>query len=61
MEEKPYLLSTETFIIKTYNRKYGDNRICLCGHKYYRHFDTYEDMANCGCKYCRCDNFEEED
>lgn len=28
--------------------------ICQCGHVYYRHFDTYEDMAPVGCKYCDC-------
>jgi hypothetical protein len=37
---------------KGYDPKFGDNRLCLCGHPYYRHFDTYEEMAPVGCKYC---------
>jgi len=42
-----------------YDPKYGENKICTCGHPYYRHFDTYEDMEPVGCKYCgdRCDGF----
>lgn len=42
-----------------YNPDYGDDRMCKCGHSYYRHFDTYDDMYPIGCKYCDCDNFEE--
>ena len=30
---------------------------CECGHTYYRHFDTYEDMRGVGCKYCGCQIF----
>lgn len=40
-----------------YNPKFGDDRECECGHPYYRHFDTYEDMEACGCKYCGCYEF----
>jgi hypothetical protein len=43
---------------ETYDSKFGDDRICKCGHPYYRHFDTYEDMYPCGCKYCDCRTFE---
>jgi hypothetical protein len=35
-----------------YDPAFGDDRLCECGHSYYRHFDTYEDMAPVGCKYC---------
>lgn len=42
-----------------YDPKYGDNRICKCGHIYYRHFDTYDGMEPVGCKYCGCQNFIE--
>lgn len=28
---------------------------CVCGHTYERHFDSYEDMAPVGCKYCGSD------
>lgn len=41
-----------------YNPDYGDDKVCKCGHKYYRHFDTYEEMYPIGCKYCACDKFE---
>lgn len=57
--EKPYLEKTEIITHHIYNPKYGDGRICKCGHNYYRHFDTYEDMRPCGCKYCVCSYFEE--
>lgn len=30
---------------------------CACGHPYRRHFDTYDDMAPVGCKYCGCSEF----
>ena len=41
-----------------YNPEYGDNKICECGHIYYRHFDSYENMEACGCKYCECSTFK---
>lgn len=40
-----------------YDPEYGDDKECLCGHAYYRHFDSYEDMSPVGCKYCRCYTF----
>lgn len=43
-----------------YDPEFGDDRICKCGHTYYRHFDSYEDMYPIGCKYCECYEFEEE-
>lgn len=57
--QEPYL--DKIIIEKVYNPAYGDDRICVCGHQYYRHFDSYpsmddEDYANIGCKYCDCDN-----
>lgn len=45
---------------KTYDPNFGDNRICVCGHTYARHFDPYEDNAPVGCKYCGCRYFIEE-
>lgn len=59
ISEQPYLRSERVIVEFKYNPKYGDDRICVCGHTYYRHFDTYEDMFPCGCKYCECDTFEE--
>lgn len=55
--ELPYII--RTIELKSYNPNYGDNRICECGHAYYRHFDSYEDMEPCGCKYCCCYEFVE--
>jgi len=42
-----------------YNPNFGDDKLCECGHPYYRHFDTYEDMDPVGCKYCECFTFDE--
>jgi len=42
-----------------YNTNFGDDRVCECGHPYYRHFDSYEEMDAIGCKYCRCHTFQE--
>lgn len=58
-EEQPYLEKTRTVTDYFYNPNYGDNRICECGDPYYRHFDTYDDMYPCGCKYCGCMEFKE--
>lgn len=55
--EKPYL--EKTVIVRQYNPKYGDDRLCTCGHPYYRHFDSYEEMEPIGCKYCGCYTFVE--
>lgn len=41
-----------------YDKEFGDDKLCNCGHPYYRHFDTYEDMENVGCKYCSCHNWK---
>lgn len=59
MTEKPYLEIAKVTIVKVYNPNYGNNRICRCGHPYYRHFDTYEEMDPVGCKYCDCYEFIE--
>lgn len=45
--------------VKPYNKDFGDDKICECGHTYYRHFDTYDDMYPLGCKYCECFEFKE--
>ena len=55
-------LSYELSVVATpkiYDPDYGDDRVCECGHTYYRHFDSYEDMDPIGCKYCDCDTFRE--
>lgn len=56
-KEYPYIIVKKKVVIvevRKYNPKYGDNRICQCGHSYERHFDPYEDDVACGCKYCDC-------
>lgn len=57
--DTPYRERTELIIHLEYNPIYGDDRICVCGHPYDRHFDSYEDMKNVGCKYCGCETFVE--
>jgi len=57
--EKPYIETKIVTIKREYNPKYGDNKVCKCGHEYHRHFDSYDDMNACGCKYCYCDTFVE--
>lgn len=47
------------FGYEDYDAKIGDDKICECGHAYYRHFDTYDDMRPVGCKYCCCNKFTE--
>jgi hypothetical protein len=55
---KPYLYTTTIETTGAYNPNYGDDIECKCGHAYYRHFDTYDNMDPCGCKYCGCSEFE---
>lgn len=42
----------------TYDKNFGDDRECECGHVYYRHFDWMEHYRP-GCKYCECILFKE--
>jgi len=56
--EQPYLYSANIETERQYNPKYGNDRICKCGHPYHRHFDNYEEMEAVGCKYCQCWEFE---
>ncbi len=59
MIQQPYIEVAVISIERKYNPEYGDDRMCQCGHLYYRHFDTYEEMSDVGCKYCGCYTFEE--
>ncbi|MDB4278021.1 hypothetical protein N9917_00165 [Deltaproteobacteria bacterium] len=59
-EQDPYITVTaEPEEKRAYNPEYGSDRLCGCGHVYYRHFDTYEGMEPVGCKYCQCYEFKE--
>lgn len=55
--QEPYL----TVIRREYNPDYGDDRVCVCGHPYHRHFDGYDGNDPIGCKYCECRTFVEND
>ncbi|SOK58630.1 hypothetical protein [Yersinia phage fHe-Yen9-04] len=59
MNQEPYIKTIRTIEEFHYNPEYGDERICECGHSYYRHFDSYEEMSPIGCKYCQCFEFVE--
>ena len=56
--ELPYIVIEKRIFVKHYNPKYGDDKLCKCGHPYYRHFDTWDNMNPVGCKYCECCEFE---
>lgn len=43
----------------SYDENFGDDKICKCGHSYYRHFDSWDNMYPVGCKYCGCNDFQE--
>lgn len=55
----PYMVYSIHRILTAYawNPNYNQDAVCECGHPYYRHFDTYEEMYPVGCKYCECSNF----
>ena len=57
--QQPYIEEEVVTIERRYNPNYGDDRVCECGHTYYRHFDPWEDMRAVGCKYCDCYIFVE--
>ena len=59
--DKPYITKRRIVIEKFYNKDFGDDKVCGCGHAYYRHFDTYEQMYPCGCKYCSCGEWHAEE
>lgn len=58
-KDHPYLATIRNEVVLTYNPQYGDYRVCQCTHVYVKHFDTYEEMAVVGCKYCDCETFTE--
>lgn len=43
-----------------YDKNFGDDRKCKCGHSYSGHFDYVENMRHIGCKYCSCYDFKED-
>ena len=57
MNNEEFVDETQPYIRGRYNPKYGDNRLCKCGHSYARHFDSWDNMDPIGCKYCGCTRF----
>lgn len=57
--QEPYIIKEVITVVRKYNPEYGDDRTCECGHPYYRHFDSWYDMDDVGCKYCQCFDFKE--
>lgn len=59
----PNLSSHEPYIPKKTTKYvwnpdfYDQDAKCSCGHPYDRHFDSYDDMAPVGCKYCVCSHW----
>jgi len=58
MSESPYIETRRVIIDKKYNPKYGDDKICECGHPYNSHFDAHKNMRVCGWRYCNCYEFK---
>lgn len=62
-DKSPYLKKTVTVTTLEFNPNFTDKLytvdepVCVCGHVYHRHFDTYDEMDACGCKYCHCHRF----
>lgn len=55
-ETEPYIIRTVELWV--WNPDFPALTPCKCGHPYYRHFDSYDDMEAVGCKYCPCYTFE---
>jgi len=55
----PYIVTGQLqfHIKRVWNKDYQQNKECICGDSYARHFDPYERMAPVGCKYCECMEF----
>jgi hypothetical protein len=51
--------SIDVQLRRMWDEGHDQDALCLCGHPYHRHFDSYEDMEPIGCKYCVCDTFRE--
>ena len=59
LTNEPYIMEARLIVERVYNPQYGDQRMCECGHPYYRHFDSYDNNEPVGCKYCKCYTFVE--
>lgn len=43
----------------TYDKEFGDLRVCICGHTYIAHFDKEPPHVEVGCAHCCCGEFKE--
>lgn len=59
LQEAILIFEPKPTISEQYDKDFGDDKLCKCGHPYHRHFDSYEDMEPTGCKYCKCLSFRE--
>lgn len=59
LQEIEAILGPEIEIM--WDKDRDQEEMCDCGHPYYRHFDSYEDMAPIGCKYCPCFTFKKKE
>jgi len=48
-----------TMELPDYNPNYGNDRVCICGHKYRDHFKGAEELHQVGCAECGYHAFKE--
>lgn len=61
MKEKHFTIKEIANGPDLYDPNFGDDKKCVCGDSYFRHFDWAEDWAPVGCKYtltCGCTGFK---
>jgi len=57
------VIDINAYLDKYYYVSENKDKMCVCGHPYYRHFDSYDENRYVGCKYysnCGCEEFTEE-
>lgn len=60
MSDNPYLEELFMYTTKKYNPNYGDDRMCVCGHRYIKHFEIYDRPVPRPCRNCECPEFVEQ-
>lgn len=56
--DKAYITQYYLGTKQVYNPEYGDNRTCVCGHKYIDHFSNERAGSVIGCRECSCSSFK---
>lgn len=60
IKQQPYIVEMHTTYTYHYNPRFGDERMCHCGHSYIQHFDAFEQYDELGCKQdCKCGHFRD--